>query len=95
MRVFSTGTDVCGFKGIVSDHGSTALAVTYIGYGIKIPTNLGLQELLLQKSSSLLMTTPTRVSPDYAEKCKHVKNQTAEFSTQPHISIFVLCIVSN
>ncbi len=23
------------FKGIVSDHGSTALAVIYIGYGIK------------------------------------------------------------
>ncbi len=31
-----------GFKGIVSDRGSTALAVTYIGFGIKIPTNLGL-----------------------------------------------------
>ena len=30
------------FKGIVSDHGSTALAVTYIGYGFKNPTNLGL-----------------------------------------------------
>ncbi len=30
------------FKGIVPDHGSTALAVTYIGYQIKIPTNLGL-----------------------------------------------------
>ncbi len=30
------------FKGTVSDHGSTALAVTYIGYGVKTPTNLGL-----------------------------------------------------
>ncbi len=30
------------FKGIVSDHGSTALAATYIGYGFKNPTNLGL-----------------------------------------------------
>ncbi len=30
------------FKGIVSDHGSTTLAVTYIGYGFKNPTNLGL-----------------------------------------------------
>ncbi len=29
------------FKGIVSDHRSTALAVTYIGYGFKNPTNLG------------------------------------------------------
>ena len=29
------------FKGIVSDYGSTALALTYIGFGIKIPTNLG------------------------------------------------------
>ncbi len=26
----------------MSDHGSTALAVTYIGYGFKNPTNLGL-----------------------------------------------------
>ncbi len=26
----------------MSDHGSTALAVTYIGFRIKIPTNLGL-----------------------------------------------------
>ncbi len=32
------------FKGIVSDHGSTALAVTYIGYGFKNPTNLGFHE---------------------------------------------------
>ena len=31
-----------GFKGIVSNYGSTALVVTYIGFGIKIPTNLGL-----------------------------------------------------
>ncbi len=38
----SMWTEVQRFKGIVSDHGSTALAVTYIGYGIKIPTNLGL-----------------------------------------------------
>ncbi len=30
------------YKGIVSDHGSTALAVAYIGYGFKNPTNLGL-----------------------------------------------------
>ncbi len=30
------------FKGIVSDHRSTVLAVTYIGFGIYIPTNLGL-----------------------------------------------------
>ncbi len=27
----------------MSDHGSTALAVTYIGYGFKNPTNLGLE----------------------------------------------------
>ncbi len=27
---------------IVPDHGSTALGVTYIGFGIKIPTNSGL-----------------------------------------------------
>ena len=26
----------------MSDHSSTALAVTYIGFGIKIPTNVGL-----------------------------------------------------
>ncbi len=33
------------FKGIVSDHGSTALAVTYIGYGFKNLTNLGLANI--------------------------------------------------
>ncbi len=37
-----------GFKGIVSDHRSTALAVTYIGYGFKNPTNLGLFSLKLR-----------------------------------------------
>ena len=31
------------FNGIVLDHGSTALAVTYMGFGIKIPINLGLR----------------------------------------------------
>ncbi len=30
----------------MSDHGSTALAVTYIGYGFKNPTNLGLHFFL-------------------------------------------------
>ncbi len=54
------------FKGIVSDHGSTVLAVTYIGYGFKNPTNLGsldycekqndLQPLLLKQPVILLET---------------------------------------
>ena len=41
------------FKGIVSDHGSTALGVTYIGYGVKTPTNLGLTFSLSDESFAI------------------------------------------
>ncbi len=45
-------------KGIVSHHGSTALAVTYIGYGFKNPTNLGLIALI----SKVLLDDGNRIS---------------------------------
>ncbi len=42
------------FKGIVWDHGSTALAVTYIGYGFKNPTNLGFSALYFRQKPATL-----------------------------------------
>ncbi len=42
------------FKAIVSDHGSTSLAAMYIGFGSKIPTNLGLgKESILDNYTKL------------------------------------------
>ncbi len=52
---------------MVSDHGSTALAVTYIGYGFKNPTNLGLLYLDLlcwALSAGNLIEFNRRLQPD-------------------------------
>ncbi len=44
-------------KGIVSDHWSTVVqTVTYIGFGIKIPTNLGLHTIAHHSIHTLIFT---------------------------------------
>ncbi len=48
------------FKGIVSDHGSTALSAIYIGYEIKITTNLGLSVSKIQNKNQNLSKTKTK-----------------------------------